>query len=161
MSKDKNFYTYRGYERIREEKGKLSPSMEDYLEMIYRASMKEGFTKMTTLADNLNVKVSSATKIVQKLSSLGFVKYEKYGIIQMTPRGKDKGEFLLKRHQIIEKFFTNIGIKDKILTQVEMIEHHLSPDTVDHLNIINDFLDENPAFLEKLYTFIKNKKNSN
>jgi Mn-dependent DtxR family transcriptional regulator len=42
--------------------------------------------------------------MVQKLTEAGFLKYEKYGIIFLTDQGREIGEFLLKRHNIIEKF---------------------------------------------------------
>ena len=59
------FYTYRGYQIKQDEK--LTVSMEDYLEMIYRICLNEGYTRINQLADNLNVKASSASKIVQNL----------------------------------------------------------------------------------------------
>ena len=34
--RDGQFHTYRGYQKIKQEKTRLTPSMEDYLEMIYR-----------------------------------------------------------------------------------------------------------------------------
>ena len=47
--------------------------MEDYLEMIYRASLKDGYIRITTLSALLNVRAPSATKMVQKLTGLGLL----------------------------------------------------------------------------------------
>ena len=88
------FHTYRGYELLRQEKFHLSPSMEDYLEMIYRTCKKQGYIRVTNLAQLLNVQASSATKTVQKLTEMGLLAYEKYGIIQLTEEGKKIGDFL-------------------------------------------------------------------
>ena len=39
-----NFYTLNGY--MKKENNFLTPSMEDYLEMIYRLSLNTGFTRL-------------------------------------------------------------------------------------------------------------------
>lgn len=147
------FYTYRGYELLRQEKIQLSPSMEDYLEMIYRTCKKHGYIRMTNLAQLLNVQASSATKTVQKLTEMGLLAYEKYGIIQLTEEGKRIGDFLLKRHRIVEKFLKNIGVKDNILRQTEMIEHHLTVDTVSNIDILNKFFEKYPEIRKQFFKF--------
>ncbi|WP_414632576.1 metal-dependent transcriptional regulator, partial [Clostridium tyrobutyricum] len=79
MNKKDEFYTLRGYKMLNQEKNLLTSSMEDYLEMIYRMCRSEDYVRMNQLAKNLNVRPSSATKIVQKLKELGMVDYQKYG----------------------------------------------------------------------------------
>ena len=139
MKKKDEFYTVRGYEMINAEKKLLTSSMEDYLEMIYRISKRDGYVRMNQLAKKLNVRPSSATKIIQKLSSLGMVDYEKYGVIQLTEEGKKLGRFLLKRHNIIEEFLKQLGIEETLLKETEMIEHHISFNTLQSIHILNDF----------------------
>jgi len=147
------FHTYRGYELLRQEKLQLSPSMEDYLEMIYRTCKEQGYIRITNLAQQLNVQASSATKTVQKLTEMGLLAYERYGIIQLTEEGKKIGNFLLKRHQIVETFLKNIGVKDNLLRQIEMIEHHLTVDTVRNIDILNKFFEEYPEIHKQFLQF--------
>ena len=109
MSGNQDFYTVRGYEILGKDKEVLSHSMEDYLEMIYRKSLEEGYTRINTIADSLNVQAPSATRMVQKLAKLGLLHYEKYGVVQLTVEGRRIGRFLLKRHQIIEEFLKILG----------------------------------------------------
>ena len=104
---------------------------------------------MTNLAEQLNVQAPSATKTVQKLTKMGLLVYERYGVIQLTDKGKKIGAFLLKRHRIVETFLKNIGVKDDILHQTEMIEHHLTLDTVENLDILNNFFKEYPKTLQQ------------
>jgi len=59
------FHTVRGYQLIEQEKKLLTSAMEDYLEMIFRNIKKEGYMRINTLAEMLNVRPSSATKMVQ------------------------------------------------------------------------------------------------
>lgn len=155
MKKDREFHTYRGYLEIRKDKMKLTPSMEDYLEMIYRNCLKNGYVRMTNLAEQLNVQAPSATKIVQKLAKMGLVNYEKYGIIQMTKKGENIGGFLLKRHKIIETFLKNLGVENNILNETEMIEHYLSLSTVKSIDLLNKFFEQNPEILAKYKKFTK------
>ena len=156
MEGDKEFYTYRGYEMLRQENILLTPSMEDYLEMIYRTCKTSGYVRMTNLAEQLNVQAPSATKTVQKLTEMGLLDYEKYGIIQLTDKGKKIGSFLLKRHRIVETFLKNIGVKNDILHQTEMIEHHLTLDTVENIDILNKFLREYPEILQRFFKYKEN-----
>lgn len=153
LKKKDEFYTVRGYEMINAEKKLLTSSMEDYLEMIYRISKRDGYVRMNQLAKKLNVRPSSATKIIQKLSSLGMVDYEKYGVIQLTEEGKKLGRFLLKRHNIIEEFLKNIGTKEMRLRDTEMIEHSVSLNTLKNIDILNKFLLDNPDIIERFKEF--------
>ena len=104
--------------------------MEDYLEMIYRYSLTEGYVRINTISELLNVQASSATKIVQKLSELGLVDYKKYGIISLTETGSEIGKFLLERHQTIEYFLRLLGVTDSLLIESELMEHTISVDTL-------------------------------
>ena len=102
----------------------------------------------------LNVKPSSATKMVQKLSQLGFVKYEKYGIVILNDEGKELGEFLLNRHNIIQIFLESIGINDNLLVETELIEHNISLNTLENIKLLNEFFKKH----QKYQTFFRNLK---
>jgi len=60
---NKQFHTFRGYEIIKKDEDHLTPSMEDYLEMIYRNCQEEGYVRVNQLADQLNVKASPFPKL--------------------------------------------------------------------------------------------------
>jgi Mn-dependent DtxR family transcriptional regulator len=109
--------------------------------------------RVNTLADLLNVRPSSATKMVQKLTQLGLLKYEKYGIILLTEQGKNIGTFLLKRHHIIEKFLENIGISDNILVETELIEHNVSKSTLRCIDMLNEFFNVHPHLIDEFESF--------
>ncbi len=127
MRKYREFYTVRGYQILNSEDKILTSSLEDYLEMIYRTFLEEGYARINQIAARLNVRPSSTTKVVQKLSELNLVEYKKYGIIQLTEEGKDIGEFLLRRHEIIQEFLRNLGIEETLIKDTELIEHDVSP----------------------------------
>ncbi len=150
------FYTVRGYQLLEQNKSKLTSAMEDYLEMIYRNSLKEGYIRINILAELLNVKAASATRMVQKLAALGLLIYKKYGIIMLSESGKEIGEYLLKRHHIIENFLKILGCEDDLLQQTELMEHSLNPKTVHKMNVFNTFFSDNSDILESLREYQKN-----
>lgn len=150
------FHTVRGYQLLEQNKKLLTPAMEDYLEMIYRNSLIEGYMRINILSELLNVAAPSATKMVQKLFRLGLLNYKKYGIIFLTDNGKEVGKFLLERHQIIEIFLMNLGVNENALTETELIEHYISTPTLQRINIFNQFIEKNPEILQKLEEFAQN-----
>lgn len=150
---NKEFYTVRGYQLLTQKKRLLTSAMEDYLEMICRHSLKDGYLRINRLAELLNVKASSASKMVQKLGELGMLKYEKYGVIILTDSGMEIGEFLLKRHSIIEEFLHNIGISDNILVETELIEHNVSAGTLNSIDMLNAFFNVNESVRKEFEIF--------
>lgn len=149
MTGERNFYTFRGYLMMPDQQ-QMTPSMEDYLEMIYRIHLQEGPARTTRLAARLNVQAPSVTKTVQKLTKLGLLNYEKYGLIRLTDKGKRLGSFLLKRHILIENLLKLIGVQEQYALQdTEMIEHHLSANAFRQLTLLYKFLKANPAVLEQ------------
>lgn len=153
MRKQREFHTVRGYQILSSGDKILTSSMEDYLEMISRICRKEDYTRISHIADKLNVRPSSVTKVVQKLKELELVDYEKYGIVRLTEKGKELGDFLLKRHEIIEEFLKNIGIGETQLKDTEMIEHDLSFDALEKIYIFNKFMSIHPDVKNKYNKF--------
>ncbi|EMS70640.1 Mn-dependent transcriptional regulator [Ruminiclostridium cellobioparum subsp. termitidis CT1112] len=149
------FHTVRGYQLLSQNKNLLTSAMEDYLEMIYRNSLVEGYMRVNTLSELLNVAAPSATKMVQKLSKLGLLDYKKYGIIFLTENGREIGKFLLERHNTIQEFLNNLGVSEDILTETELIEHYVSLTTLSKIGLFNKFLINNPEICRKLSEFIK------
>ncbi len=156
---EKEFHTVRGYQMLNAENKLLTSSMEDYMEMIYRICMEDGYIRVNQLAITLNVRPSSTSKVLQKLRELGLVDYQKYGIIKLTEEGKETGEFLLKRHLIIEEFLKNIGIEKTLLKDTEMIEHDVSINTLKNISLLNKFFSANPEALIMYNDFRKEVDN--
>lgn len=152
---NKEFYTVRGYELINNNENHLTFAMEDYLEMIYRNILNEGYTRINIIADMLNVQASSTTKMVQKLANLNLVKYEKYGIILPTEKGQEFGEYLLKRHKAIEDFLKIIGVKENVLEETELIEHNISKTTLKKIEALTLFFLDNTRILEEFKNFVE------
>jgi len=153
MNDTREFHTVRGYQLLEQKKKLLTPAMEDYLEMIFRNSLIEGYMRINMLSGLLNVQAPSATKMVQKLTQAGLLNYKRYGIIFLTNDGKEIGKFLLERHNIIEKFLKYLGVKENLLVETELIEHNISASTLRRFELLNGFFNNNPEILQKFEEF--------
>lgn len=154
-----DFYTFSEY--MKKKENTLTASMQDYLEMIYRLSLNSGFTRIHELSQALNIQPPSATKMVQRLSELSFIKYEKYGVIMLQENGKKLGEALLARHNHIEVFLKTMGVNESlILEETEKMEHTISHQTVQCFGYFVSFMHENPEF-EKGFSDYRKLRNSN
>lgn len=131
MDGGEKFFTFNGGE-YRGESG-LTASQEDYLEMICQNCPPSGTVRLGVLARKINVGESSASKMVHKLSKTGLVKFEKYGTIYLTPRGRETGEYLVFRHDVIESLLRLINGSGSELHQTELIEHFLDRRTVENI----------------------------
>ena len=151
---DNEFHTVRGYQLLQQNSRLLTSAMEDYLEMVCRNAGEDGFVRIRELAQKLNVRASSATKMIQKLGELGFIKYRRYGLIELTEAGKQLGEYLLQRHRVIEQFLSMLGITENLLVETELIEHHISPNTLKRLEILSRFFSANPELHRRFRVYI-------
>lgn len=139
---DSNFYTFRGYSLNNEKV--LSPSMEDYIEMIYRLSCEKNNVRVNDLSESLNVQPPSSSKMIKKLSRFGYVNYEKYGYVNLTEKGVEIGKYLLSRHETIFNFLKLVGVADNLLEQTEKIEHAINEETIEKMNNFILFINDNP-----------------
>lgn len=147
-----NFHTFRDY--MQRLDTPLTASMEDYLEMIYRLSAEQGFTRMHELSSALHVQPPAATKMVQRLSELHLIDYQKYGILVLQPAGRKMGSALLERHNLIENFLRALGIGEtEVLQETEKMEHTISDKTLNRISRFLAYLAENPETAEAIRGF--------
>ncbi len=150
------FFTFREY--MRKDQELLSASAEDYMEMIYRLSEENGFTRVNDLASALNVQPPSVTKMIQKLADIHLLKYEKYGVVMLEPDGTTIGKALLDRHNLIERFLGLLDIKDGLLESTEKMEHTMSHEILSGIHDMIGFFEENPEVMEHFLMY-RSKQN--
>lgn len=155
--KDPGFRTFRGYQLINRRGGRLSPAMEDYLEMIYRLCSMNRYTRVGKLSEILHVKPSSASKMIFKLAEAGYIRYDRYEIVQLTERGTKTGDYLLQRHNIVDDFLKLIGSRDS-LEETELVEHSLGPFTVGRLRALLEFFKTDASARNDWAGFLSNRE---
>ena len=140
MSGANGFYTLKGYQLI--ESDELTPAMQDYLEMICRLSAKSSIVRVSTLAAELHVRPSSASKMAAHLAETGYILFARYGYIRLAEKGQETGRYLLYRHEVIQRFLCMVNHSTDELRQTEKIEHFLDFRTVRNLAAFCDRLNE-------------------
>ena len=135
----------------------LTESMEDYLETIYRLAEQKGYVRAVDISETLGVQASSVTRMIQKLDEGGFILYEKYRNIALTPAGNRYGRFLVWRDRTLEEFLrllsADVGVKD----QVEGIEHYITPTTMGLIRNLINYFTAKPFALEDLHHLPKDR----
>lgn len=132
-AESQSFHTQKGYDHIAAASRSMTAAMEDYLEMICRLSRETGYTRVRLLAQTLNVRPSSASKMVDNLRLEGLVRAEKYGCIEPTNEGIRRGQYLLYRHSLLNRFICYINGTPDELELVERIEHFIDARTVKNI----------------------------
>lgn len=128
-----------------------TPSMEDYIELIYNLIASKGYARVSDIAEHLDVHPSSVTKMVQKLDRDNYLDYEKYRGFVLTSKGKKIGERLVYRHDLLEQFLELIGVdEDKIYDDVEGIEHHLSWNSIDRIGDLVQYFKRDETRIDEL-----------
>ncbi|WP_130807834.1 metal-dependent transcriptional regulator [Senegalia massiliensis] len=127
----------------------LSPSLEDYLEEVYRLSLKEKDIRNKDIADTLNVSMPSVVKGLKKLKELNYIKYEPYEKIEVLEKGERKGKFLVERNRILREFVDIIGSSCDEKAEAEAMEHYLCIDTIRSIEKLVSFFMTYPEIREK------------
>ncbi|MDQ6599387.1 transcriptional regulator MntR [Bacillus salipaludis] len=137
-----------------------TPSMEDYIEQIYKLIEEKTYARVSDIAEALSVHPSSVTKMVQKLDKDGYLVYEKYRGLTLTIKGRKIGKRLVFRHALLEQMLKIIGVKDEnIYNDVEGIEHHLSWDSIDRIGDLVQFFEEDISRIDALRDIQKQNEN--
>ena len=133
-----------------------SQSAEDYLERIHELFEEKGYARVVDIASSLKVRQASVTNMVQKLAEAGYLKYEKYRGLILTPKGREVALRIRTRHETLSRFFSLFGLDAATQRRdIEGIEHHLSPATVEVLADLAAFFEKHPAQLRE---FKKSRK---
>ncbi|MGF9710943.1 MULTISPECIES: transcriptional regulator MntR [Paenibacillus] len=128
-----------------------TPSMEDYLEKIYKLIDEKGYARVSDIAEGLEVHPSSVTKMIQKLDKDNYLIYEKYRGLVLTSKGQRVGKRLVDRHHLLEEFLTLIGVSDEhIYKDVEGIEHHLSWESITCIETLLEYFKRDASRAEDL-----------
>jgi DtxR family Mn-dependent transcriptional regulator len=86
----------------------LTESVEMYLKAIYQVVREKQAARAKDIAIRLNVNSSSVTAALKHLSGRGFINYEPYDIITLTPEGMRVAREIVERGEAIRKFLIGV-----------------------------------------------------
>jgi DtxR family transcriptional regulator, Mn-dependent transcriptional regulator len=108
----------------------LSQKCEDYLEAILMLVEKKGYARPRDIARRMQVKPPSVTEMLGKLRIEGYVNYEKYGEVTLTPAGLSEARKVRCRHEVFEKLLTMLLVPPEIASEDAcVLEHHIHKKT--------------------------------
>ena len=87
---------------------KISPSMEDYLENIYKLEEKETLARTKELAEKMHVGLGTITNTVEMFEKQGLVVHRPYKGIKLTGEGRRIALDVIRRHRLAERLLTDI-----------------------------------------------------
>ncbi len=86
----------------------LSASLEDYIEAIYHIIEDKQVARGKDISARLQVSGPSVTEALRALSKRGLINYAPYEVITMTDQGRLVAEDVIRRHNALKQFFTNV-----------------------------------------------------
>src|SRR5690606_34442771 len=112
-------------------------------------------SRVSDIAEALQVRPSTVTRMVQKLDEQNLLEYERYRGLSLTQEGERVGRSIHRRHKALEAFLHLLGVHDQATVQkdIEGIEHHLSSKTLSSLTQLVEFFEANPDLLQRYREF--------
>ena len=133
----------------------LTPALEDYLETIFRLVGESGSARVGDIARARDVRPGSVTPAMKRLDELGLIEYTQRENIGLTARGESAARRIYAKHQVLTRFFKNILKLPAEIAERDgcAVEHALSPETVDQLVRLFEYMEVCPDGKEYLDKF--------
>jgi len=115
-----------------------SDTVENYLKAIYELAQADsrGEAAVGEVAKTLGVTPGSVSSMLKRLHQQRLAKYERYGGVQLTAKGKQTAAAVLRRHGIIETFLVRVLKIDwaEVHEEAERLEHAISDRVLEKLD---------------------------
>ncbi|MDG6243536.1 MAG: metal-dependent transcriptional regulator [Methanolobus sp.] len=130
---------------------------EDYLKAIEKIIERKGYAQVKDVSKELDISSPSVTGMFKKLTEMGFINYEKYGGVTLTPEGEKIAKCTMEKHSVIRDFLKILGLDAEIADHDACkIEHVLAPETFELLTKFVEFInmkEEWPYWLDHFYHY--------
>lgn len=124
----------------------ISENIEEYLETIYKKSLKGSMAKTTEISKDLDIAPGSVTQMLKKLEEEGYVTYYQYKGVKLTDKGYKIARSIVRKHRLIETFlYDTLGLNiEDLHDQACAMEHALSDEAERKLCQLLDYPDQCP-----------------
>ncbi|MCK9478414.1 MAG: metal-dependent transcriptional regulator [Firmicutes bacterium] len=114
---------------------RMSPSLEDYLEMIYFLRTQNESVRTTDVANAIGVSKPSVNQAIKSLKEKGLADQERYGGVTLTDKGTEIAKRVLGRHNLIKQFLVDVLGVDESTAEQEAcaMEHCIGESTIQKL----------------------------
>ena len=103
---------------------------DEYLETMYEFYERDPKERVRTgsLANSLKISPASATEMVQRLASKGFLDYIPYKGSSLTPKGLEHGKMMKRRHRLAEVLLEHLPFHGNHHETACRLEHAIDDD---------------------------------
>ena len=135
-----------------------SESTEDHLERIQELVDRKGYARVSDIAASLKLSRSAVSNMVRRLARRGYVNYERYRGFTLTAEGRAVAHHIKVRHETLTNLLRLLGLsRETVEQEVEVIEHHLRPETLRVLSKLVSFWEKRPEVLGAFLAYSKDK----
>jgi Mn-dependent DtxR family transcriptional regulator len=135
-----------------------SESTEDHLERIQELVDQKGYARVADIAASLALSTSAVSNMVRRLAARGYVNYEKYRGLTLTSEGQAVANHIKVRHQTLTALLQLLGLGPQtVQEEVEVIEHHLKPETLRVFSKLVQFWLSHPKQLREFLDYSKRR----
>jgi Mn-dependent DtxR family transcriptional regulator len=132
----------------------VSSVIKQYLKHMYLLADPTDQVAPSQLAKALGVNPSAVSRMTRKLANHGWVKYEPYGKMYLTKKGKQFGKTLVKHHEVLEQFLKIIGEKDDyLIKELDEIEFNVSPKLIKRIEMLNQYFSQDISRIKSFNQF--------
>jgi DtxR family transcriptional regulator, Mn-dependent transcriptional regulator len=120
----------------------ISESLQNYLETILNLSRDGEPVRVTDIASRLSLAKASVTQALGALREQGLIHQDRYGPVELTPRGRHYAAAVRQRHELLLDFLIDVLDVDPKTAERDacLMEHAVSSQTIEKLV---QFLDRN------------------
>lgn len=112
----------------------IHDSEENYLEAIVVLEREKGVVRSIDVANHLDLSRASVSNAVKKLEKDGHLRMEEDGSLILSQTGRAIGEEIDERHQVLKKWFIQIGVKPEVADDDACrVEHAISQETFERM----------------------------
>src|SRR5690606_26472429 len=125
----------------------LSASTQNYLKAVWSiAEWSDARVTPTLIAERTDLKLSSVSDAVRKLTAQGLLTHTPYGAVELTEAGRAYAGAMVRRHRLIETFLVNtLGYSwDQVHDEAEQLEHAVSDFMIDRIDELLGRPDRDP-----------------
>ena len=109
----------------------LSENVQMYLVAIARYRDGDQPVPLSHLAEEFSISPSSVNEMCRKLEKKGYLTYQPYKGVLLTPQGEEKAYYILRRHRLWEVFLTEkLGFKNEDAHEVACQLEHTTPNVL-------------------------------
>jgi DtxR family Mn-dependent transcriptional regulator len=114
---------------------------ENYLKSLFFLANESGEVNVSELAVHLQVSMPTVNSMVKSLHKNGWLIYEKYKPVTLTPKGQTEAALIVRKHRLTEMFLVQkMGFGwEEVHEIAEQIEHIQAPKLFERMDEILNF----------------------